>query len=155
MPFLRKKEEPKTKDASVLLASLDAHHPLPFTRYLQALEAGTPPAQVGAEIGRALAKREEQHKRTAQDRDQWRERAESYRLAWEGNRNSDDLGEARERIEELEAQLTQESVLTARKSNHTNYLTQEKERLETLVREQNEIIAKQQIEISAWDENDL
>ncbi len=155
MPFLRKAEEAKSKDANTLLASLDAHHPLPFTRYLQELEAGTPPAQVGAEIGRALAEREEQYERTSRDRDQWREHAESYRLAWEGNRNSDDLGEARERIEELEAQLTQENVLTERRSNHTNYLTQEKERLETLVREQNEIIAQQQIEISAWDESEL
>lgn len=155
MPFLRKPEEQKNKAASALLASLDAHHPLPFTRYLQELEAGTSPAQVGAEIGRALAERERQRERTSQDRDQWRERAESYRLAWESNRNSDDLGEARQHIEDLEAQLTQENLLAERRSNYANYLAQEKERLETLVREQNEIIAQQQIQLSAWDENDI
>ena len=155
MPFLRKLEEQKNKAASILLAALDAHHPLPFTRYLQELEAGTPPEQVGAEIGRALSERESQCERTSQNRDYWQEQAESYRLAWESSRNSDDLGEARQRIEKLETQLTQENVLAERRSNHANYLAQEKERLETLVREQNEIIAQQQIQLSQWDENDL
>ncbi|MBT7191784.1 MAG: hypothetical protein HN736_15130 [Anaerolineae bacterium] len=155
MPFLRKLEEQKNKAASILLAALDAHHPLPFTRYLQELEAGTPPEQVGAEIGRALSERERQCERTSQNRDYWQEQAESYRLAWESSRNSDDLGEARQRIEKLETQLTQENVLAERRSNHANYLAQEKERLETLVREQNEIIAQQQIQLSQWDENDL
>ncbi len=155
MIFLHKTEELKSKDASALLASLDAHHPLPFSLYLQKLEAGTSPAEIGAEIGRALAERERQCKRTSQDRDHWQEQAESYRLAWESNRNSDDLGEAREHIENVEAQLTQEKVLSERKSNHAKYLTQEKKRLETLVREQNKIIAQQQIQLSAWDENDL
>jgi hypothetical protein len=155
MSFLRKTEEPKNKDASALLASLDAHHPLPFSLYLQKLEAGISSAEVGAEIGQALAERERQHERISQNRDHWQEQAESYRLAWESSRNSDDLGEARQRVEELETQLTQENVLAERRSNHANYLVQEKERLETLVREQNEIIAQQQIQLSQWDENDL
>ncbi len=155
MPFLRKAEEPKNKAASALLAALDAHHPLSFSRYLQELEAGTPPEQVGAEIGQALAERERQHERTSQNRDHWQEQVESYRLAWESNRNSDVLGEARQCIEDLEAQLTQENMLSERRSNHANYLVQEKERLETLVREQNEIIAQQQMQLSQWDENDL
>ena len=154
MPFLRKAEEQKNKAASALLAALDAHHPLPFSLYLQKLESGTPPEQVGAEIGRALAEREKQCERTAQDRDHWREQAESYRLAWENSKNSDDLGEARKRIDVLEAKLTQEKDLAERKTSHASYLAQEKEQLETLVREQNKIIAQQQIELSAWDEND-
>jgi len=155
MPLFRKIEEQKNKDASALLASLDAHHPLSFSRYLQGLEEDASPAQVGAEIGRALAERERQYERTSQNRDHWQEQAESYRLAWESNRNSDVLGEARQRIEDLEAQLTQENMLSERRSNHANYLVQEKERLETLVREQNEIIAQQQMQLSQWDENDL
>ena len=138
-----------------MLASLDAHHPLPFSLYLQKLEAGISSAEVGAEIGRALAEREKQCERTSQNRDHWQEQAESYRLAWENIRNSDDLGQARLRIEKLETQLTQENVLAERRSNHANYQAQEKERLETLVREQNEIIAQQQVQLSAWDENDL
>jgi hypothetical protein len=155
MPFLRKSEEPKNRAASDLLAALDAHHPLPFSGYLQELGMGTSPAQIGAKIGQALAERERLYERTSQNREHWQEQAESYRLAWEGIRNSDDLGEARQRIEDLEVQLAQARELAERRNNHANYLTQEKERLETLVQEQNDIIAQQQMQLSVWDENDI
>jgi hypothetical protein len=155
MPFLHKPEEEKNKAARALLAAIDAHHPLPFARFLQELDAGTPPSQVGAEIGQALTERERQYERTIQDRDYWQQQAESYRTAWEGVKNSDELGEAKQRIENLETELAQEKALTERRSNHASYLAQENERMETLVREQNEIIAQQQIQLAQWDENDL
>ena len=153
MPFLRKVEEAKNETAHALLEALDAHHPLSFAHYRQELEAGTHPAQIGAEIGRLLAERETQCQRTAQDRDEWRERAENYLQIWEKNTLSEDLKEARQQIERLERELSHEKEASKNSGNYAKYLAQEKARLEALLQEQNTIIAKQQIQLAEWDES--
>jgi len=151
MTFFHKADIP---DAHELLDALNTHYPLSaFSRYRQELSAGAHPAQIGAEIGRLLAEREAQYQRTSQDRDAWRERAENYRLAWEENTILDDLQEARKRIETLKEGLSSEKETSERSQNYATYLAQEKERLDALVRELNEIIAQQQIQLAEWDES--
>lgn len=153
MSFFRQTEE-KDQTASELLAALAAHHPLPFDAYLQELAQGRPPAAVGAALGQALAEREQQFTRSQQERDQWRERAESYRLAWEQIRNVDELPKFQERITTLESELAAEKENAERQSEALAYLKSENERLEELIRMQNTIIAEQQVQIGALEESE-
>jgi hypothetical protein len=153
--FFRTPEKESDRAASNLLAALDAHHPLPFTAYLQELAQGIPPAEVGAAIGQALAERERLYERTQQEKEHWQEQAKSYRLAWERARQTDELGEAKKRITALEAQLAEENALAERQKEYLAYLKQEKERLDGLVALQNEIIARQQVQLTALEENEL
>ncbi len=153
MYFFRHPEE-KDRTASNLLAALDARHPLSFAVYLDQLAQGIQPAEVGAAIGQALAEREQQCTRAQQERDQWREQAESYRLAWESLRETDKVNEAQERIAILETQLAEERALSERQAAQLTYLQAETARQENLLRQQNEIIAAQQMQLAAWDEQE-
>lgn len=152
MSFFRALDKEDNRAASTLLAALAAHHPLPFDAYLQQLAHGVHPATVGAAIGQALAEREQQYTRIRQERDYWRERAESYRLAWEGSQKQAKLGEAKERITMLAAELAAEKENAERQSEALAYLQSENERLAALVAMQNTIIAEQQMQLAAWDE---
>ena len=155
MSIFSRPETQKDTAASNLLAALDAHHPLPFAAYLQELAQGIPPAEVGAAIGQALAERERLYGRALQEKEHWQEQAESYRLAWEGTRQTEKLGEAKKRITVLEAQLAEEKALAERQKEYLAYLKQEKERLDGLVAMQNEIIARQQVQLTTLEENEL
>ena len=153
--FFRTPEKERDRAASNLLAALDAHHPLPFAAYLQELAQGIPPAEVGAAIGQALAERERIYERAQQEKEHWQEQAESYRLAWEGTHQTDGLGEAQKRITALEGEIAEEKALAERQKEYLAYLKQEKERLDGLVALQNEIIARQQVQLTALEENEL
>lgn len=153
MYFFRQPEQ-KDRTASSLLAALNARHPLSFAAYLDQLAQGAQPAEVGAVIGRALAEREHQYTRTQQERDQWREQAEFYRLAWESLRETYKVNEARERIAVLESQLAEEKALAERQAAHLASLQAEVARQKALIKNQNEIIATQQVQLAAWDEQE-
>jgi len=152
MSFFRAPDKENNQAASTLLAALAAHHPFPFDAYLQQLAQGIHPATVGAAIGQALAEREQQYTRIRQECDYWRERAESYRLAWEGSQNQAELGEAKARITTLVAELAAEKENAERQSEALAYLQSENERLKELIRTQNTIIAEQHMQLAAWDE---